>query len=98
VANSKSAAKSFRVSERRRLRNQSYKSATRTLVRKAQQAIEVSTGEETQQALVAAMSKLDKAANKGIIHRNNAARKKSRLMARYNKAAGIGKYAQQPES
>ena len=85
MANSKSAEKRIKVNERRRLRNQSYRSATRTLVRKAERAIEVGAGEETNTALIAAISKLDKAANKGIIHRNNAARKKSRLMARFNK-------------
>lgn len=93
MANSKSAEKRIRVNERRRLRNQSYKSATRTLVKKAQVAIERGVTPETGEALVAALSKLDKAANKGIIHRNAAARKKSRLMARYNKAAGIGQAA-----
>ncbi len=94
MANSRSAKKRVRVNERRRLRNQAYRSATRTLVRKAERAIEVGVGEETATTLGDAISKLDKAANKGIIHRNAAARKKSRLMARFNKAAGIGKTAQ----
>lgn len=94
MANSKSAEKRIRVNERRRRRNQIYKSATRTLVRKAEHAIGTSADETTALALVAAISKLDRAANKGIIHRNTAARKKSRLMARYNKAAGIGQAAE----
>ena len=63
-------------------------------MRKAERAIEVGVGEETATTLGDAISKLDKAAGKGIIHRNAAARKKSRLMARFNKAAGIGKAAQ----
>ena len=91
MANNKSAEKRIKVNERRRLRNQTYRSATRTIVRKAERAIEVSADEQTTVSLAAALRQLDKAASKGIIHRNAASRKKSRLMARYNKAAGIGK-------
>ncbi len=94
MANNKSAEKRIRVNERRRLRNQTYRSATRTIVRKAERALEVGTGEETLTSLQAALSRLDATAGKGIIHRNAAARKKSRLMTRYNKLAGIGKAAQ----
>jgi small subunit ribosomal protein S20 len=94
MANNKSAEKRIRVNERRRLRNQTYRSATRTIVRKAERAIEGGVGEETLTSLQAALSRLDATASKGIIHRNAAARKKSRLMARYNKLAGIGKAAQ----
>jgi small subunit ribosomal protein S20 len=86
MANNKSAEKRIKVAERRRVRNQIYRSATRTIVKKAERAIEASTGEQTTISLAAALSRLDKAAGKGIIHRNAAARKKSRLMARYNKA------------
>jgi small subunit ribosomal protein S20 len=91
VANNKSAEKRIKVNERRRLRNQTYRSATRTIVRKAERAIEVNADEQTTLSLAAALRQLDKAAGKGIIHRNAASRKKSRLMARYNKTAGIGK-------
>ena len=94
MANNKSAEKRIRVNERRRLRNQTYRSATRTIVRKAERAIEVGVGEETLASLQAALARLDATAGKGIIHRNAAARKKSRLMIRYNKLAGIGKAAQ----
>lgn len=90
MANSKSARKRILVNERRRVRNQTYKSATRTYVRKAERAIATGeTGEDTTVALLTAISRLDKTANKGIIHRNAAARKKSRLMARYNKLVDI---------
>src|SRR3954453_22086867 len=85
VAKSKSSEKRIKVNERRRLRNQTYRSATRTIVRKAERAIAVDSGAETTSALQAAIRQLDKAAGKGIIHRNAAARKKSRLMARFNK-------------
>lgn len=98
MANSRSARKRIRVNERRRLRNQSYKSATRTLVRKAERAIVAGVSEDTAVTVGEALSKLDKAAAKGVIHRNAAARKKSRLMARFNKAAGVGKAAQAGEA
>ncbi len=94
MANSKSAAKRIKVAERRRVRNQMYRSATRTIVRKAERAIETGADAQTTISLAAALSRLDRAAGKGIIHRNAAARKKSRLMARYNKAAGIGQSAE----
>ena len=84
MANNRSAEKRIKVNERRRQRNLIYRSATRTIVRKAERAIAVGAGEETSTALLAAIRQLDKAANKGIIHRNAAARKKSRLMGRYN--------------
>ena len=87
MAKNKSSEKRIKVNERRRLRNQAYRSATRTIVRKAERAIAVDSGTETTSALQAAIRQLDKAAGKGIIHRNAAARKKSRLMARFNKAA-----------
>jgi small subunit ribosomal protein S20 len=95
VANSKSAEKRIRVNERRRVRNQRHRSESRTLLKKAQVAIEGGVSPDTDTALIAAIRKLDQTANKGIIHKNAAARRKSRLMARYNKAAGIGKAAQQ---
>ena len=87
MAKSKSSEKRIKVNERRRLRNQAYRSATRTIVRKAERAIAIDASDETATALQAAISQLDKAAGKGIIHRNAAARKKSRLMARFNKVA-----------
>ena len=94
MANSRSARKRIRVNERRRVRNQTYKSATRTYVRKAERAIATgAAGEDTTSALLTALSRLDKTASKGIIHRNAAARKKSRLMARYNKLMGVGQAA-----
>ena len=98
MANNKSAEKRIRVNERRRLRNQAHKSAMRTLLKKAQVAIEQGVTPETGVTLLAAIRKIDQVADKGIVHKNNAARKKSRLMARYNKAAGIGKAAAQAQA
>ena len=79
MANTKSALKHIKTSEKRRLRNRAVKSAARTFVRRARTAIG-SGSEETPQAITAAIRALDKAVQKGVIHRNNAARRKSRLM------------------
>lgn len=82
MANTKSAKKRILTNERRRLRNQMYRSRAKTMVKKAEQTI--STGEPDEAAIREAISTLDRAANKGIIHKNNAARRKSRLMKKLN--------------
>ena len=84
MANSKSAEKRIRVGERRRQRNRPYRSACRTLVKKAEIAIRAGEGEAASQAVANAVAMLDRTAGKGIIHANNAARRKSRLLAKYN--------------
>lgn len=84
MANSKSALKRIRVGERRRLRNRPYRSACRTLVKKAEIAIRSGEGDAASQAVASAVAMLDRTAGKGIIHPNNAARRKSRLMTKYN--------------
>jgi small subunit ribosomal protein S20 len=84
LANSKSAEKRIRVAERRRLRNRPFRSAARTLVKKAELAIAAGDQDNAQNTVVKATSMLDRVAGKGIIHRNNAARRKSRLMAKFN--------------
>lgn len=85
MANSKSALKRVRVSERRRLRNRTYRSAARTMVRRAESVIATGDVEAAATAVGAAVSMLDRTAGKDVIHRNNAARRKSRLMSKYNK-------------
>lgn len=84
MPNIKSSIKDMRVSERRRQRNRPIISATRTYVRRANTAIAAGDAETAATAVGNAISALDKAASKGVIHRNNAARRKSRLMAKYN--------------
>ncbi len=87
MPNLPSAQKRMRIEEKRRIRNKSIKSTVRTEVTKARSAIAASPAEPTTvEAVRAAISELDKAVTKGVIHRNNAARRKSRLMARLNKA------------
>ncbi len=85
MPNTKSAKKMVRVAERRRIRNRMVRSSVRTYIRKARQAIEVNAAESLE-AVKTAIRALDKAVNKGVLHRNNAARRKSRLMKRYNRA------------
>jgi small subunit ribosomal protein S20 len=83
VPNTRSAEKMMRVAERRRLRNRTVKSAVKTYIRKAERGI-TAAGEDVQALVVAAVRSLDKAATKGILHRGNAARRKSRLMKKLN--------------
>lgn len=87
MANNKAARKRIRVNETKRLRNRPYRSACRTLVKKAEFAIADGDQAVAEEAVVRAVSMLDRTAGKGIIHPNNAARRKSRLMAKYNAAA-----------
>lgn len=86
MPNTRSAAKQVRVQERRRLRNQSVRSATRTFVRKAEEQVTAGAAETAPEAVREAVSALDRAARKGVIHPNAAARKKSRLMKKLNSA------------
>ena len=80
MANSKSAEKRIRTSERKRLRNRPYRSAARTFVKKAELAISSGDQQTAEVAVPLAIRTLDRVAAKGVIHRNNAARRKSRLM------------------
>jgi len=85
VAHSESAKKRIRSSERKRQRNRSVITATRTQIKKARQAIEAGQVTEAQEATAVALSMLDRAAQKGVIHAGNAARRKSRLAQAANK-------------
>jgi len=86
LANIKSAQKQVRASRRRQLRNKSVRSQAKTMVKKAEGLIFSGQVKQAEGEVVAAISSLDKAAEKGIIHPNNAARRKSRLMKKLNKA------------
>jgi len=86
VPNTKSAKKRLRQSEKRRLRNRHYKGQMRSSIKQARKAIEAGDWETAEEMLRRAYKAIDKAASKGVIHKNNAARKKARLMAFYNRA------------
>jgi|KBSMisStaDraftv2_1062788.scaffolds.fasta_scaffold1503100_1 small subunit ribosomal protein S20 len=82
LANTASALKRIRSNNRKRVRNKIVRTSTRTAVRAAREA----SPEDIRAATLAAISALDNAAAKGVIHRNNAARRKGRLMKRLNAA------------
>ena len=79
MANSKSSKKRIRVAERRRERNKPFRTEARTFVKKAEVAIAAGDAEAAHAATVEAVSVLDRVANKGVIHKNNAANKKSAM-------------------
>lgn len=82
MARKRSALKAFRVAARRRERNRPVRSALRTYVSRARRSIEAASTEQASELVKIGVSQLDKAASKGIIHPNQAARRKSRLMHR----------------
>ena len=79
MANIKSAKKRILVAEKNRLRNVAFKSSIKTAVRKVLELANAGQQEELKSALSKAYQLCDKAVGKGILHRNTAARKKSRL-------------------
>jgi len=85
----KSAKKRVQVTERRRLRNRSIRSQVKTNITKTERLIFSGELEAAQGAVATAVSSLDKAAEKGVLHPNNAARRKSRLMKKLNEAQSL---------
>ena len=82
MANTSSARKRIRQTERRTARNAARKSRMRTFIKKVETAILGGDKDAAQAALRAAQPELQRAANKGVLHANTAARKLSRLSAR----------------
>jgi small subunit ribosomal protein S20 len=82
LPNIKSAIKRNKQNEKRRVRNRVYRGGARTFVKKARTSLQGKDIQVAQQDTLEAISALDKAAEKGAIHKNNAARRKSRLMKR----------------
>jgi len=78
--------KRVRSSRRRAAQNQVVRSAARTYVKRARRLIAEGNLDEAEGVIWQAVSALDKAAQKGVVHRNNAARRKSRLLKLYNQA------------
>jgi len=85
LANIKSAKKRILIAERNRLRNVAMKSAIKTAVKRVFEAAAAKDQEALQAKLSKAYSLFDKAVSKGILHKNTAARKKSRLTRNINK-------------
>ncbi|PZN03572.1 MULTISPECIES: 30S ribosomal protein S20 [Thermaerobacter] len=85
MPNTRSARKRVRQAERNRLRNKMYKTRIKTAIRRLEEALTGGDPTAIQEALRRAVSAIDRAAVRGAIHRNTAARKKSRLMQRLKK-------------
>ena len=88
MANIKSQIKRNRQNEKRRLRNKSVKSALKTAVRKFNEAVQAGDATGAEALLRDASRKLDKAASKGVIHKNQAANRKSAIAKRHHSLAG----------
>jgi small subunit ribosomal protein S20 len=84
VANIKSAIKRIRQSERRRVRNAAIRSAVRSAVKSTREALAGGQAQPAREALLQTIRVLDKAVTKGVLHKNVAARKKSRLARQLN--------------
>jgi len=80
LANTKSAIKRIRSSAKRQIRNRRVRTETRTFVKTARAQINEGELDAAKESVAVAVRALDKAAEKGIIHKNNAARRKSRLL------------------
>jgi small subunit ribosomal protein S20 len=82
LANIKSQIKRNKQNEKRRLRNRAYRGTARIAVRDARFAMDSDNAEESRAAVLKAISALDTAAERGVLHKNNASRRKARLMKR----------------
>jgi small subunit ribosomal protein S20 len=87
VANIRSAVKRIRQNERRRVRNAAARSTVRTAVKGTRAVLDSGAKDEARTTLARTIQVLDKAVTKGILHKNAAARKKSRLMRQVNALA-----------
>ncbi|MBQ9233668.1 MAG: 30S ribosomal protein S20 [Lachnospiraceae bacterium] len=85
LANIKSAKKRIKVIETKTMRNKAIKSKVKTMIKKVDAAIEAKDKAAAEDALKVAISEINKAASKGIYHKNNAARKVSRLTLAVNR-------------
>ncbi|NLI13184.1 30S ribosomal protein S20 [Pelotomaculum propionicicum] len=88
MPNIKSAAKRVEITRLRTIRNARIKSALKTSIRKFEEAMKAADREDAGTKLRKAVVAIDKAVTKGILHKNAASRKKSRLTKRFNKLTG----------
>lgn len=89
MANIKSAAKRARQNIKREYRNRRIKSMLKTSIRRFEESLQKGDPEDTRVKLHDAIRQIDKAAAKGIVHKNNAARKKSRLSHMFNSTIAV---------
>jgi len=86
VANKQAAEKYLRASQRRRMQNKPVRTRARTTVRDALLAIDANEWDDAEQLIHDAVAALDRATQRGVVHANNAARRKSRLLRHYHHA------------
>lgn len=98
MPNTESAKRALRKAERRRLRNRSQRSALRTLIKKVRTFVANGNLEGARVALQTVIKRLDQAADKHLIHKNAAARKKSRLTQLVNKLIHKGQAPTSPQA
>jgi len=91
MANLKSSKKDIKRNAKNRARNSTTKSALKTFIKKVRTAVTQKDEEATQTALASAIKQLDKAAKRGVIHKNQAARRKSRIALAANKVLAAKK-------
>ena len=87
MANTRSALKRMRQSEKRRVRNAGVRTSVRTAVKTTRTSLAAASVEEARASLARAIQLLDRAVTKGVVHKNAAARKKSRLTRQLNALA-----------
>lgn len=87
MANIKSAAKRAEIAKIRTLHNASIRSSLKTAVRRFQESLQTANADDAKISLVKACRALDKAVTKGVLHKNAAARRKSRLTRKFNEMA-----------
>ncbi|MBS3943266.1 MAG: 30S ribosomal protein S20 [Dethiobacter sp.] len=87
MPNTKSAEKRVRQTEKRTARNRRIKSMVKTAIRRFEEAMQAGDADAARVKLVSATQQIDKAAAKGILHKNTAARKKSQLARAFNNTA-----------
>jgi small subunit ribosomal protein S20 len=85
LANTKSAKKRIKVTIKKALRNKMIKSRTKTAMKKVVAACTANDAAAARRALMGAVKTIDKATSKGVYHKNNAARKKSKLARMVNR-------------
>jgi len=84
VAKSKTPAKRARKAEENRLRNKAFKSRLKTAIKKYESAVQEDNQEAARDNLLQVTSLIDKSVNKGVMHKNTAARRKSSLVKKFN--------------
>ncbi len=87
MANILSAKKRIELTKKQTARNRVVRSTYRTAIKRFEQALAANDIEKAQELLQVAISRIDRAASKGVIHKNEAARRKSRLTKRLNQAS-----------